>query len=355
MNSAPRIECAAGVLLAAWLSVMPLRAQQSLEAGDWFAACDNLGVCRVFGFAPAEDESLPWIGGEDEAVLELLIDGHSLRSVRIDAPAGAPPDRVWRIYVDDEPWHEVTAAEKLCPDDDTPALCEGVSLTEPGATERLLARLRRGGGVLTLTADGAPIAHVSLNGALEILARVASRSPVRSTPNSPRRGESKGWTPLPERELAGLLSAARSMPEAGECESPEEPLRSLPGEGFRHPDGTRLILLDCFSGPYNAVSLAFLVPPEGNALRALEPEWPEALSEEDREDFPRLVNANFDRERGELIIFSKFRGIGDCGRVAGWRYHEGAFHLFEFRKMGFCRGLLPDRWPHLWRETEPGG
>ncbi|MDW8479418.1 MAG: hypothetical protein RML12_05775 [Xanthomonadales bacterium] len=79
------------------------RAQAVLERDDWFGACDNRGGCRLFGFPPPEDEALPWIGGEDEAVLELVFPEQGDPEVRLDAPAGAPPDRVWRLVLDGDP------------------------------------------------------------------------------------------------------------------------------------------------------------------------------------------------------------------------------------------------------------
>ncbi len=334
--------------------VAPVAAQQSLEAGSWFAACDNLGACRAFGFAPAEDESLPWIGGEGESVLELAIDEHGARSLRIDAYAAAPPDRTWRIFIDDEPLIVVPSRAKYCPEDDTPGLCEAVVLRHAPEVDRLLLGLRRGQRMLTLTADGAPIAQIALEGAAEVLGWLDSMAPVQSA-RSPRAERGGGWLPLPEEELATWLAQARVRPEAGECETPEDEARSLPGEGFRHADGTVLILFDCFSGPYNAVSLGFVVAPETASLQPLRRTWPEALAAEQGDESLRLANANFDPERGELTIFAKSRGIGDCGTVAGWRYRDGSFHLSELRKMTFCRGLLPDRWPYLWRDDGPPG
>lgn len=332
-------------LWAAALGFGTAQGQESLEAGEWFAACDNRGLCRAFGFAPAEDESLPWIGGEEESVLELAREESGQYTVRIHAPAGAPPDRIWRLSIDEEPILEIEGIEKWCAPDETLHLCEGVVLSNPRKVQELLEAMARGGRVLTLSADGAPIAYIALNGFQELRAWLQARGLPPSAATD--RG---AWKRLSEEELTPWLDAARAQREAQECDTPEADPGYPPGEAFRHPDGTLFVLLDCLAGAYNQVALGFVLPPGGEALRPFDPEWPERFPESEREDLPKLVNANFDPERGELTIFSKFRAVGDCGRVASWRYRDGSFHLTEYRIMTFCRGLLPDRWPYLWRD-----
>ncbi|MDW8479419.1 MAG: DUF1176 domain-containing protein [Xanthomonadales bacterium] len=155
------------------------------------------------------------------------------------------------------------------------------------------------------------------------------------------------WEALDGRSAAALLGRLAGRPETEECERDDARLGVISaGDGFRHPDGSVLLVVDCFSGAYNAVSLWFLIPPGKRNPEPLRPQWPEGLAGGEP---GRLVNAHFDPQHGELGSFSKSRGLGDCGEMASWRYRAGRFVLTDLRRMSFCRGVPPHRWPPLWR------
>jgi hypothetical protein len=58
----------------------------------------------------------------------------------------------------------------------------------------------------------------------------------------------------------------------------------------------------------------------------------------------------FDRRRRQLRVWNKFRGLGDCGLLAVYRFVEAGPELVELRAKTACDGKgagTPERWPRV--------
>jgi hypothetical protein len=58
----------------------------------------------------------------------------------------------------------------------------------------------------------------------------------------------------------------------------------------------------------------------------------------------------FDAKTGELTVLDKFRGPGDCGTLATYRFDEGQARLVALRAKAACDGQgaeTPERWPQV--------
>ncbi|HBT14322.1 MAG TPA: DUF1176 domain-containing protein [Erwinia persicina] len=118
-------------------------------------------------------------------------------------------------------------------------------------------------------------------------------------------------------------------------------------------DDKALLLVSCEMGAYNVIDLAFEVtrtaPYVSKSITLTLP-----FSLPDRSDNNlELVNADFDAARGELLTFSKDRGLGDCGVATRWQYNGREFVLAEYAQEKTCDAWhSSDQWPVLW-ESQP--
>jgi hypothetical protein len=60
-----------------------------------------------------------------------------------------------------------------------------------------------------------------------------------------------------------------------------------------------------------------------------------------------LINASFDPKTQILSMFSKGRGIADCGQTTNWAWTGKAFVVSSEDTMPICRGVASDDWPAL--------
>lgn len=319
--------------------------------GDAVATCDNRGACSILALASEDDEDPAWLRIEREP------DETRLLTLSIRTPRGAPPDRRWRLYVDDRPVHQVAPNEIHCEADDTPGLCEGVDLTGEALVEPLVRDLLDA-AALSVSADGAPIGHVSLRGIKAAALWVDERQKRLATPTAlvrrgstpfrpsapqplPRlRGTLDAWQPQLSGAVARFESARRALAE-GECDPDGRGGDRL----WRHRDGRWLAALDCAFGPYWVAS-QWLVSDDGRAWRPLPLVGPHA---DDQEPRGVLREAAFDETLGILSTRAPRRGAGDCGVERSFVDTGGAFTLYLDRRMPICRGLPADVWPVLYK------
>jgi hypothetical protein len=100
----------------------------------------------------------------------------------------------------------------------------------------------------------------------------------------------------------------------------------------------------CTSGAYNAVNVFFIGDEHGRGLKRVRfPEPPGADQPGDDE----LFNPSYDAKTQTLTMFSKARGIGDCGEAASWVWDGKAFQVVSDTVMTACRGVPSDDWPAL--------
>jgi hypothetical protein len=318
--------------------------------GDSVTTCDNRGACEILALAGEQDEDPAWLRFTREPDADRIL----LLSIR--APRGAPPDRRWRLYVDERPVRTVAREEIYCEADDTPGLCEGIDLTDASGIEPLLRRLLDA-AQLTLTADGAPIGNVSLRGIKAAALWVDERQRRLDTPTAlVRRGERpfRPPAPVPLPTLRGQTDAWQ--PQAGAPRVLAAARASLGTAGcvdagrggdrlWRHRDGRWLAALDCAFGPY-WVESRWLVSRDGRAWRALPLDAP-TLDDDERAGI--LRDAGFDETLGILSTHARGRGVGDCGVERGFVDTGAAFTLYLDRRLPVCRGVPADAWPVVYR------
>jgi hypothetical protein len=100
----------------------------------------------------------------------------------------------------------------------------------------------------------------------------------------------------------------------------------------------------CGMGAYNEVSIFLLGDEHARNLKRISlPEPPGAGQAKD----DILINGSFDPKTQTLAMFSKARGIGDCGQVTDWVWNGKAFALVSDDVMPACRGVPNDDWPPL--------
>jgi uncharacterized protein DUF1176 len=125
------------------------------------------------------------------------------------------------------------------------------------------------------------------------------------------------------------------------------------GLAFWPLGGRRLLVqVHCASGAYQGISTLYLVDRSRTPARArgLTLTVYEAPGDALRRVRARLVNGTIDVEpaTGRLQLFTKFRGLGDCGVLASYALRGGRVVPVEVRAKLACDGRPPydpARWP----------
>ncbi|MBW0005589.1 MAG: DUF1176 domain-containing protein [Hyphomicrobiales bacterium] len=167
-----------------------------------------------------------------------------------------------------------------------------------------------------------------------------------------------------ERECAAALSSITDWPK-----SPEECDYDYGKDFFLGParvpsprflplsPGKFLIEMDCGGGAYNPLK-AYLFYRETKSLTAGKllrfPYYPFGSSSAPEHVPPLIwktvISARaFNRRRGELNVFAKFRGLGDCGTFARYVFPGDEPVLREFRVKTAC----DNRFPYAVRGHDP--
>jgi hypothetical protein len=140
---------------------------------------------------------------------------------------------------------------------------------------------------------------------------------------------------VPEHAPKGMTKGIADCD--AEAETPDEVVARLaPGVMLWGPQ--------CTSGAYNAVNVFFIGDEHARGLKRLR--FPEAPGAGQASD-DLLFNPGFDPKTQTLTIFSKARGIGDCGEAASWVWNGASFQLISEQVMPACRGVPQDDWPAL--------
>lgn len=174
-------------------------------------------------------------------------------------------------------------------------------------------------------------------------------------------------SPLPAEERV-RLRAVLQWPQ--ECEDEHEAVVRLLelSEGrvrtFELVPGRRLVEVGCARGAYQETLRYFLLdesatPPRGQALALPAYE----LDDDDRwapQDWQEVAGeADFDQKRKTLTVFSRARGLGDCGQRGTWRFDAKSqkLALVEFRARA-CddepeKAGPSDKWPRVFPSAAP--
>jgi hypothetical protein len=310
---------------------------------DWLGVCANTLACTAFGFAPEDDEN----GG----YLLIQRDGGPGAAPRIAVvfdPADKQPAADWTLQLDGHPIAGVGPVHAAGGESGARALLRG----RPASA--LIAALRNGKS-LEVLAGGTSQVQISLAGSAAILLWLDDQQGRVDTVTALARPGAKPASAVPTPAPAPLIRAAPPVVQNGvpdhapkgmtkgiadcdaEAETPDEVVARLaPGVMLWGPQ--------CTSGAYNAVNVFFIGDEHAKGLKRVRfPEPPGAGQASD----DLLFNPGFDPKTQTLSIFSKARGVGDCGESADWVWDGRAFQLISDNIMPACRGVLPDDWPPL--------
>lgn len=347
-----RLATSSLLLLALWQGTAAADPLQQ-DYSDWTLSCDNLNRCEARNInehnglvlhlsreAGPQGRAAVRLDNEHAEVFEgtdprpiaarLLLDGKALHLNPREWQIGdhlAQADN--RLVVDDFISHIRNASVLTLSGQDKAPARQSVSLK--GLKAALLAMDAQQGRVETRTAWATPGSNAA-----------------ETVPAAPVAPVLPPFTPPPsltEREIAALTQFAATNIDTGDCtlEQSERDISLTPLSSDK-----ALILVNCDMGAYNLFSLASVVTrhaplkAEELALQA-----PFKLNGSQLME-PELINVEMDEARGQLSIYAKGRGIGDCGESSRWAYDGKQFRLAEYRSEPHCDGYSQNGWPLLW-------
>ena len=192
------------------------------------------------------------------------------------------------------------------------------------------------------------LGDVSLVGVLALLLLLVPPAPSRAAPVR---------LPLAKADLTLADRAAfrRALGWSDECESAFDATDS--GYGGIEVDtlapGRYLVGVVCARGAYQGYRVYYFYdekrrPPAASALTFEIRESPDERSLVRTTTRELWGLPTFDRRTRQLRVLNKFRGPGDCGTLATYRFVEGVPELAELRAKLACDGKgaeAPERWP----------
>lgn len=340
-----------------WLWLLSLSCAASVQAqplqktfSDWQITCNNLNSCEVRSI-PGNNGlamTLQRDAGSD-APAQLRMDYGNRFSGKL--PGGALQDNLLldgqRLKLDLKHW-EVDPHH--------------LRTTHSISIDEFLAQVMDADTVQLLYRADATISLHGLKAALLLMDEVQGR--INSTSAWIQRGDraANNVPPAPvlpqvsapphapqaltQEESTGLIDFATWRINNDSCS-----LNPLRREVSVSPlsDEKALLLVSCEMGAYNIIDLAFEVsrsqPYVSKSITLTLPFSPPERTDNQLE----LVNADFDAARGELLTFSKDRGLGDCGVATRWQYNGRQFVLAEYAQESTCDAWhSSDQWPMLY-------
>ena len=134
---------------------------------------------------------------------------------------------------------------------------------------------------------------------------------------------------------------------------PEDSLALGHDQAFALDAHRELVFIGCQVGAYNASVVAFLVN-DGNvaaarALRFTVAGVPAISDDASTFELQRLGWPRYDPRAQRLTETTFYRGIGDCGHAASWRWDGAAFQPETVQLQPDCNGGEPGDWPTVFR------
>ena len=314
------------------------------QVKDWLGVCDNTGACTAFGFASEADETGAYL------ILRREAGAAAQPSVAIVFDAGdTRPSAEWTLTLDGHPIAGVGPVHAEGGDSGARATLSA------GAAGALIAALRNGQS-LAFSAGGKPVDEISLGGSAAVLLWLDDQQGRVGTVTALARRGAKPASAVPPPGPPPLIRAAPAVDQKGvparapkgmtkdiaDCDL--DPTLTPDDIVARLSPGLMLWGPQCAMGAYNEVSVFFLGNEQARNLKRISfPEPPGAGQASD----DMLINANFDPKSQTLAMFSKGRGIADCGEQADWVWDGKAFQVISDNIMPACRGVAPDDWPAL--------
>ena len=341
------------VLLA---PIEPALAQAYKPFKDWVGACDNTRYCTAIGFSADVNESTAQMhfergGAPTEAITRITL--------RFDQTpvAGKAQIVAGSFVLRLEAKHLHALEDGVAPE---------VRIEDAAQIAGLLDAMLHA-SELELRVDHSRVAAVSLAGSSAVMLWLDEQQQRLGTDSAlVRRGTGKASAIVPpaprvvmqmsdaraldEAAMLAITLPLRASLEADSCEETDPDIGSRDA-AWRIDAEQTLIQLMCFRGAYNFGSKWYVqrgaLAPQPLLLPL--PNFDGSGRMEPEED---LINAEFFPDTGELIQFSKGRGIGDCGNEASWLWDGKRFQLRSYKVMGDCRGVAADLWPVLWRSRQ---
>jgi Protein of unknown function (DUF1176) len=311
---------------------------------DWLGVCDNTGACTAFGFGAQEDQTGAYL------ILRRDAGPVAQPSLVIVFDAGdTQPSAEWTLTLDHHPIAGVGPVHARGSDSGARA-----TLTA-GDASALIAALRSGQS-LNIAAAGKSLDEISLSGSAAILLWLDAQQGRIGTVSALERPGPKLASALLPPLRAPLIRAAAAVDQKGvparapkgmtkdiaDCDL--DPTLTPDDIVARLAPGLMLWGPQCGMGAYNEVNVFFLGNEQATDLKPIRfPEPPGAGQASDE----TLFNASFDPNSQTLAMFSKARGLADCGERADWVWDGKSFQLISDNIMPQCRGVAPDDWPAL--------
>jgi hypothetical protein len=175
---------------------------------------------------------------------------------------------------------------------------------------------------------------------------------ARARPSAPAAALSKE-----DVTREGRQAWRRALPWPGECEEAFAAADPAHGGVTFHElaRGRYLVQVDCAPGAYQGSQVYLLYdetrrPPAARLLTFRFPSSPDGERLEWSETAEVWGTPELNRAEGELTIFNKSRGPGDCGILVAYDFADGLPVLRELRAKLACDGRLanqPERWDEV--------
>jgi hypothetical protein len=320
------------------------------EIKDWVVACDNTRFCDAQG------------GSEDHPDLSMTIRRQAgpggLLDVTLESQARLAPAS---LRLDGAP---LDATGPWSGNDSQTSL-----VISQQAAAAFLRTIRNGADLSFGPAQEGTTAVLSLRGLAAVLllmddvqGRIGGETalarpgpiPADQVPAEPALPKVKvavaAPPPLSPQAAQALIASVRGARQdaltKAECEPEEDVATSHPGDEAQLLSRREaLVLLECFRGAYQSMSLAYRVPLDrpDKAERLV---LPLPLEPAPRDTF---FSAQFDPKTGLFSMRGLGRGLGDCGSSASWAFDGKGFQIAAYAKQSRCKGNIS--WPVLWRST----
>lgn len=308
---------------------------------DWTVACDNGRACEARALLPNDAEPEGWL------ILALMREGSPGAMVRISFAApdegGVDPAA---LYADGRKLPVRIVDGEL-----------GAEVAE--GKDAVIAALRAAARLEARDAKGQPLGAISLAGASAALLYMDDQQKRVGTATALVRRGSKPMSAVPAPPpyptvVAAALSTKppRRMPKAEWMKlrrdaCGDEDASAGGDRDFYRLDATHslaYIPTSCLSGAYNHAAL-LRVAAEIGPWRAPAFDFPVDQAGEG-EPAGEVFNAGWAADAGELSMFMKGRGLGDCGTSERFVWDGRRFRLIEQTRMDECRGSTD--WLQTW-------
>lgn len=166
--------------------------------------------------------------------------------------------------------------------------------------------------------------------ALVMGAIVGCNAPPSSTPEASAPESAAGELPSEEVMLQTVYAEVEALDL---CDGFLQPEVAQADSQVYVMGGRALVEINCAMAAYQMVYAYAVYHPDGSVQPlSLDVFYPDAAGEFGRSSEATVGGlADFDPEPGRLTIFSKARGLGDCGSLADYRWSGGELELETFR------------------------